>query len=109
MTSALTEGLSSTIQAQFEVLRQRFVDGLPARWLEIHDAVAPLALQGTLHRLSGSAGSYGFERLSQCAREAEALAISGPHVALAQALNLLETEIGRARSAVRDGRPPDSI
>lgn len=98
MASPLTEGLSPATQAQFEVLQQRFIAGLPARWQEIHGAAVPQTLQAALHRLSGSAGSYGFEGISQRAREAELLATSGSHAALAQALTLLEAEIGIARS-----------
>ena len=108
MASSPSEGLSPTTQAQFEVLQRRFLAGLPARWQEIHAAAAPAALQAALHRLSGSAGSYGFERVSRCAREAESLATSGSHAALAQALSLLEAEIGMARAAVPPRDAPDS-
>ena len=95
MAAAPTDGLSSEAMAQFMVLQGRYVAGLPLRWLEIRDAPDRQSLRSALHRLSGSAGSYGFEGISQCARAAEALASGEGGAALAQALRVLETEIGR--------------
>lgn len=94
MPEPLTEGLSPVQQNQFEALRQRFLAGLPARWAEILNAAESKSLQLALHRLAGSAGSYGFDRLGQCAREAEALAVSGASAPLSAALKVLEAEIG---------------
>jgi HPt (histidine-containing phosphotransfer) domain-containing protein len=79
-------------------LQRRYVAGLPARWAEIKSAADFEALRQTLHRLAGSAGSYGFELLGQRAREAEKLVSSGPSMALTDALGLLETEVGLACS-----------
>lgn len=100
MASSLREGLSPAEQQQFERLRQHFAAGLSARWLEIQGAPNTEIAQTALHRLSGSAGSYGFERLSACARSAEALTTAGGGVPLTQALALLQVEIGLAQSAV---------
>lgn len=100
MASSVTEGLSASTLAQFKILQQRFVAGLPARWREIEAAPTSQSLQAALHRLSGSAGSYGFERMSQCAREAESLAASGPNGGLAQVLSSLHDQIGQAQSMV---------
>ena len=93
MTQSLTEGVSLTTLKQFELLRQRFVAGLPARWLEISQAPNQVAQQAALHRLYGSAGSFGFERMGDLAREADRLAASGEFAALAQCLSLLAAEI----------------
>lgn len=71
------EGLPPAAVAQFRILQQRFVAGLPARWQEIDHAVSTTALQSALHRLAGSAGSYGFDGLAQLARRAEWVAQSG--------------------------------
>ena len=94
MAASPTDGLSLEARAQFLVLQRRFVSGLPSRWLEIRDASDGRSLQLALHRLAGAAGSYGFEQIGLCAREAEALAMQGAAVALTRALRALELEIG---------------
>lgn len=101
MISQVTEGLSAATLAQFKALQQRFVAGLPARWLEIADAASPQARQAALHRLAGSAGGYGFERMRECAREAELLSVVDAGAPLAQVLALLKTEILRAQAVVQ--------
>lgn len=55
------------------------------------------AQHAALHRLVGSAGSYGFEALGQCAQEALAL-LAAPHTASAWAaiLQRLENHIQHA-------------
>ena len=97
MTSAqisdLTKGLPPSAVAQFRILQQRFVEGLPARWQKINHADTSLALQSALHQLAGSAGSYGFECLGQLARHAESLAQSALANDLALALAALEQHI----------------
>lgn len=94
MAVPLTDGLSQEVKAQFLVLQRRFVAGLSSRWREIRDASDGPALQVALHRLAGSAASFGFGRIGQCARDAEVLALNGSSAALDQALALLESEIG---------------
>jgi len=96
VASRMTEGLPPAALAQFEVLQRGFVAGLPARWLALETAATAQERQAVLHRLCGAAGSYGLERLSQCARAAEALALSAAPEALAPALALLKAEIERA-------------
>jgi HPt (histidine-containing phosphotransfer) domain-containing protein len=98
VTSALTDGLTSTTQAQFAALRQRYVLGLTNRWMQIANPRDVTDLLAALHRLTGSAGSFGFARLSQCARAAEELLVSGRTAGLAQALVQLEKEILLAQS-----------
>ncbi len=93
MTSSLTEGLSPATLSQFKLLQQHFIIGLPKRWQEIDNAASPEFLQAALHRLAGSAGSYGFDKLSQLARQAEALATGSPTANLAQALSALKNEL----------------
>ncbi len=93
MAAAPTEGLSPDTLAKFKLLQQRFVLGLSARWTNLATPATPASRQDALHRLAGGAGSYGFERLSQLAREAELLALAGQTVKLANALTLLKDEI----------------
>jgi HPt (histidine-containing phosphotransfer) domain-containing protein len=103
----MTEGLAPAIQARFRVLQQAFVAGLAARQGELEAAATPQERQAVLHRLCGAAGSFGLERLSACARAAEALALSGSPEELAQALALLKAQIELAQSAERaDPVPP---
>ena len=105
MTSALTKGLSGETLAQFKVLQHHFIAGLSARWLEITAAKSPQARQAALHRLAGSAGGYGFERMCECAREAESLSVGEADAPLTQVLTLLEVEIVRAQATVQEVTP----
>lgn len=100
VASAQTDGISPATQQQFECLRQRFAAGLPARWLDVSQAADAALLERQLHRLSGSAGSFGFERLGRLAREAELHCVSGDAVALAATLNQIDTEIRAAAIAM---------
>jgi len=95
VAGGLTEGLSSSASAQFLVLRQRYVAGLESRWTEIATAGDTQALLAALHRLAGSAASFGFERLGLCARAAQTRAAEGNAAALAVALDELQAEMGR--------------
>ena len=95
MASHMTDGLPPEALARFALLQRGFVAGLPARWLELEAAQTAAARQAVLHRLCGAAGSYGLEHLSQCAREAETLALSAAPEVLAPALALLKAEIER--------------
>ena len=99
MTSSLTEGLSLATISQFKLLQQRFIIGLPARWQEIDNATSPEFLQAALHRRAGSAGSYGFDKLSELARQAEALTTEQLTANLAQALLALKNELMLIQSA----------
>ena len=96
MTSSPADNLPLATQKQFEWLRQRFVAGLAARWRDIDQAANASALQTQLHRLSGSAGSFGFEHLGQLAREAEAHCALGNAAALAACLGQINVEINKA-------------
>ena len=87
------EGLPPVAAAQFRVLQQRFLAGLPARWQEIDQANSQLVLKSALHRLAGSAGSYGFESLGQLARHAESLTPTDASPEFTQALAALAQEI----------------
>ncbi len=95
MAGGLTDGLSPSASAQFAALRRRYVAGLASRWTEIATAGDRQTLLAALHRLAGSAASFGFERLGQCARDAEARVAQGNATALAAALDELQTEIVR--------------
>jgi HPt (histidine-containing phosphotransfer) domain-containing protein len=103
VASSLTEGLSLATLSQFKLLQQHFIAGLPARWQEIDHAAAPEFLQAALHRLAGSAGSYGFDKLSELARQAEALATNPPTAHVAQALMALKNELMLIESANTGG------
>jgi HPt (histidine-containing phosphotransfer) domain-containing protein len=99
VAAPLTDGLPLETRAQFIALQQRFVAGLPKRWQEIRDAADSQSLRLALHRLAGSAGSYGFAHMGQCAREAEALLMQeGDRAALKCLLAELETEIARVHA-----------
>ncbi len=103
MASHMTEGLPPAALAQFEVLQRGFVTGLPARWLAVETAATAQERQAVLHRLCGAAGSYGLEGLSQCARAAEALALTDAPEDLTLALARLKEQIELAQSALRAG------
>ena len=71
------EGMDPALAAQFARIRQNFVGGLDRRACEIDNAANPAALQDALHRLTGAAGAYGFDNLSQLARAAMQAAQDG--------------------------------
>ena len=98
-TSELTEGLPPAALAQFQILQHRFVSGLPARWQEIDHADSNIVLQSALHRLAGSAGSYGFDSLGQLARRAESLVKSGDTSDLALVLAALAQQMKQLQAA----------
>lgn len=98
MAALPTEGLSVAAQAKFALLHQRFVQGLPARWQEIAAANTLPARQDALHRLAGGAGSYGFERVGQLARQAEQEATTGNLTDLANTLVLLKNALDLAQT-----------
>lgn len=100
VTSSQAEGLSQAMQKQFDGLRQRFVDGLATRWCDISQAADLPSQQALLHRLCGSAGSFGFDRLGQLARRAELHCVADSDVALAECLIQIEAEIRVITQAV---------
>jgi len=104
--SSPAEGLSADSAVLFLALQRRFVAGLSARWTDIRDAPDLPSLQGALHRLRGSAGSYGFAPLGQCASELEALAADGAGPDLAMKLALLDAEIRRIEAQWLHGPDP---
>lgn len=108
MPASLTDGLSRDVASKFQFLRKRFVDGLPARWQAIADAGSTAALQDALHRLAGSAGSYGFEQLSHCARAAEQLAAADKPADLVPALAQLAQAMALAQAAASQPDRTDS-
>jgi hypothetical protein len=60
-----------------DALRQRYIDSFTAKAMEIEIAIGELQdraaalkiLRGLAHKLSGSAGLYGFDELGGCARD----------------------------------------
>ncbi len=105
MASSPADGLSLAAHQQFEGLRRRFAAGLAARWCDISQAADMPSKKALLHRLCGSAGSFGFDHLGQLAREAEGLCASGDAEALAACLTQLDAEI----KAVIDALPLPNI
>ena len=99
MASSPAEGMPDAVRGQFRVLRQRFVAGLPQRWQEIQGAPDASALASALHRLAGSAGSYGCARLGECVRVAQLLAAGPDGAAMEQALGRLREEMQRLQTA----------
>ena len=105
VASDLSAGLSPATQAQFRRLQQGFVAGLARRWLEIEGAANAQALQQSLHRLVGSAGSFGYTQIGECAREAESLAAGPPSAALAHSLARLALQLELAQSLALQQEP----
>lgn len=100
--------IESRFAEQFKQLRQRFLDGLFERWQRIcqasHSQDFP-ALHLELHRLSGSASSYGIDALGHQARAAEALALAGASDELQKALAALQITLEQA-CAPSDAKNP---
>lgn len=72
--------MSDPVDRAFQELRREYLASLPARLDELRSDVAGFAaghrdaadsLKVRLHRLAGSAGSYGFPDLGSIAREAQ--------------------------------------
>lgn len=90
----IPDGWSPAQRAQFQQLRERFVSGLPQRWLAIQQAPGKLEQAHLLHQLTGAAGAYGEMPLSQTAREAEQLLLKeAPPADMDQALANLDAQI----------------
>lgn len=77
----------------FDRLKDRFILNLPARWADIEAASGTGELLAGLHRLTGAAGSFGFDGLGSMARRAEAAASSSDAKVLTVALKDLVAEI----------------
>ena len=99
MTSTPADGLPPAIRQRFAALQQQFAAGLAARWHDIEHAPDAAAQQRGLHRLAGSAGSFGFDVLGQLAHQAELLLPGDDPAALAQALAALRQELARCALA----------
>lgn len=65
------DGQSPAVQAAFTRLRNQFLAGLTQRWAEIESTPAGPLRAAALHRLTGAAGGYGLQALSEAARQAE--------------------------------------
>jgi HPt (histidine-containing phosphotransfer) domain-containing protein len=64
-------GLPPELARKFEVLRQQFLQGLPARLQAIEASDDVSTCEKLFHQLAGVAGGYGFHELGGLAREAE--------------------------------------
>ena len=73
----------------FELLRARFRAGLAERWRRIAQAATPDQCHAELHRLAGTAGSYGYEALGLAARHALEATRAADGAPLASALEAL--------------------
>lgn len=60
---------AADMHEQFALIRRQFIAGLARRLQEMAQASTPSELHAVLHRLAGAAGSFGFEALSQQARQ----------------------------------------
>jgi len=107
--SSPDEGLSPAASVHFRALQRRYVAGLAARWTDIRDAPDPQSLCAALHRLRGSAGSYGFAQLGQYAGELEVLAGHAAGADLAPRLALLEVEIRRLENQFETAPGPGPV
>jgi diguanylate cyclase (GGDEF)-like protein len=105
-------------EREFLAIRARYREGCTARIREVRDLLAPVQadrdpaagvkLVRALHRFAGSAGSFGFARLSELARAAEEAARAatgtlGPRDLgpLRHALTALELEVAREQQRGR--------
>lgn len=90
----------SALEAVYRELRREYLVDVPARLAELQAAIELLAhgaserevadLRVLLHRLKGSAGSYGFPEASAVAREAEGILNRQPPPGPSDAPRLLE-------------------
>ena len=91
-------------------LRQEYLDEIPSRLKELSDAIAawsngqtpPIPLATLFHRLSGSAGAYGFSEVSRICRETEQWLASDPDP-LRESAARLRNAVGRIEQAFRTG------
>lgn len=63
------ENPDPAIAEQFARIRRTFILGLFKREAEIEQATTQADLTAALHRLAGAAGSFGFQELSELARQ----------------------------------------
>jgi hypothetical protein len=61
--------LPEAVRIEFLELREHFLMGLSKRWEDIEFASNTAEQSASLHRLVGAASCYGYERLSEIARE----------------------------------------
>ena len=91
-------------------LRQEYLDEIPSRLEELSDAIAawsngqtpPIPLATLFHRLSGSAGAYGFGEVSRICRETEQWLASDPDP-FPESAARLRNAVGRIELAFRQG------
>lgn len=91
-------------------LRQEYLEGIPGRLEELSDAIAewstgqtpPIPLATLFHRLSGSAGAYGFGEVSRICRETEQWLASDPDP-LPESAARLRNAVDRIEQAFRTG------
>ncbi len=77
MAALKLEDIPAEARSGFMKLQSQFRRGLPARFAQIEAASTTDARVEALHRLSGAAGSYGYEELGAVARRAMALSEAG--------------------------------
>jgi len=95
VTSTPVDGLPADIRQRFAAMQRQFAAGLPARWQAIEHAPDAATRHSGLHRLAGSAGSFGFTVLGRLAHQAELLLPGDDAAALAQALAGVREELER--------------
>ncbi|MFZ4624357.1 MAG: Hpt domain-containing protein [Rhodoferax sp.] len=100
MTSTPADGLPPAIARRFAAMQRQFAAGLPARWHDIEHAPDATTQHSGLHRLAGSAGSFGFDLLGRLAHQAELLVSGDDPAALGQALAEVYKELARCALAI---------
>ncbi|NNK51389.1 MAG: Hpt domain-containing protein [Xanthomonadales bacterium] len=104
--------LSSEAQAQQARLQQKYFDSLPAKraslagdWERVQSSdwsdAALAALKAGVHRLAGSAGSYGFDQLGEAAAQLESSLRSGSGAAGFR--ELIGRQVRELQQALDDG------
>jgi HPt (histidine-containing phosphotransfer) domain-containing protein len=97
--------MSDPLEGAFRNLQREYLASIPVRLDELRADIAGFraglagaaeSLKVRLHRLAGSAGSYGLQELSSIAREAERWLARSPHLDEA---DQLETMVDRMEKA----------
>lgn len=100
MTHDSIDQLSPALQEKFWLLQKSYVQGLAERLnmlLLAAQANDLVALASCAHRLCGSASGFGFERLSQLARQLEQCCSTAQSAQRSDAIELIASEIAQIR------------
>lgn len=101
--------ISETLQKRLDALRLEYVKSFAEEIRALVESMsswsekAHAELVARAHRLAGTAGSYGLEEVSRCAREVENLDVSAPE---RDAQRAVDTLCDALRSAMNESTAP---